>query len=161
VNRTRAESFIAAHEGCEFIAYDDTEGKRTVGVGFNLDRAGADTRIHALGLDYTDVYHGRCTLTTAHCSALFTVDLDDAIADAKAIVSNFASQPEDIQMVIVDMIFNLGASGFSKFVNTVAALQRHDYCKAADEMQSSKWAQQVPNRAKDDIALVRLYCLPT
>lgn len=153
--------FIGAHEGCEYIAYTDSEGHRTIGIGFNLEKEGADTRIRALGLNHAEVLSGSCTITDAHASALFTIDLDDAIQNARGIVKNFGTHPDDVQMVIVDMIFNLGAAGFQKFIKLIAALEVKDYCTAANEMQTSKWAQQVPNRAKDNIAIIRLYCQPS
>jgi lysozyme len=160
MTRTHMEALIRKHEGCEYISYNDTEGKRTIAIGFNLDKEGARTRIEALGLNYDSVYEGTHVLTYEHCNALLKVDLDDAIDNARVLVSNFDEQPEDVQSVIVDMIYNLGPSGFSKFVKTIAALVAKDYCTAVAEMSVSKWARQVPNRAKDDIDIVEAHCQP-
>jgi len=154
MEENKTEKLIRKHEGVEYIAYDDSMGLRTIGVGFNLTKEGAKTRINALGLDYDDVYSGQFTLTDTHVSALFKVDLQDAIESAETLVKNFGTLPDAIQAVIVDMIFNLGAAGFAKFKNTIAAFERKDYLDAANEMQNSQWARQVPNRAKEDIQLV-------
>jgi lysozyme len=51
-------------------------------------------------------------------------------------------------MVVVDMIFNLGAARFSRFKKLNAALALRDYTLAAHEMMDSKWYTQVGRRAK-------------
>jgi len=158
MNRLTTEALIRKHEGVEYVAYDDSEGIRTIGIGFNLQKEGAQRRIGALGLDYDAVFSGACTLTDQHCSALFSVDLDDAIEQASGIVSNFSLQPDDVQSVIVDMVYNLGAAGFQKFTKAIAAFEDKDYCTAAAELQNSLWARQVPSRAKEDISMVKAFC---
>jgi len=155
MNRAYTEELIRKHEGVRYESYDDTRGYRTVGIGFNLDKPGADTRIQVLGIDFNDLYHGACKLEDQHCSALLKVDLDDAISIAHTIVSNFDSLPDDVQAVVIDMIFNLGASGFAKFKKLIAALTANDFKTAALEMEYSAWYNQVPNRAKEDIEIVR------
>ena len=50
--------------------------------------------------------------------------------------------------VVVNMIFNLGRTGFARFTKTIAYLSGRDYEAAADEMLDSRWAEQVGNRAK-------------
>ena len=59
------------------------------------------------------------------------------------------------QAVILDMAFNLGMLGISKFHNMWYALNHKDYEKAADEMLHSKWAKQVGQRAEDNARLMR------
>jgi GH24 family phage-related lysozyme (muramidase) len=158
MNRTAMQAHIRKHEGCEYTSYDDSLGVRTVGVGFNLTRKDAKPRIEAMGLDYDLVYAGKLKLADAHCRALLMVDVEDAIEAASAIVGSFEDQPEDVQLVIVDMIFNLGAPRFAKFTKAIAALEARDYCTAAAEMRSSRWAEQVPNRARADIEIVLGHC---
>ena len=51
-------------------------------------------------------------------------------------------------------IFNLGRVGLSNFHHMIAALNDGDYERAAQEMQNSTWAKQVPVRAKQDIAMM-------
>ena len=68
---------------------------------------------------------------------------------------NFHKQPRDIQIVLVDMAFNLGDNGLGKFVKFRKALMRYDYKSAADEMIDSKWYYQVGNRSKELVQIVR------
>ena len=64
-------------------------------------------------------------------------------------------QPEAVQSVLVDMSYNLGVHGLMKFHKMLDAMQNGDYDTAADEIDSSKWADEVPSRAKRASAILR------
>ena len=51
------------------------------------------------------------------------------------------------QLVVADLLFNLGVAGWRKFVRANAALSRGDYEQAANELESSRWYNQVRRRA--------------
>ena len=156
MNREATRSLIYKHEGMRHVVYLDSKGIMTIGVGFNLERPGARQKIAACGVDYNQLCSGATALKSAEqVDSLFEDDLDEAIEDAITSVSNFIDQPDEVQMVIVDMVFNLGVGGFRAFKKTIAALEAKDYETAANEMQNSKWAEQVPNRAAENIRLVR------
>lgn len=157
MNRKELASLIRRHEGVRYTVYADTVGKPTIGVGFNLQRAGARVRVGAVGADYEQILNGSAALTETQVNSLFSVDLDDAIDSARGIVRNFGQQPEPVQHVIVDMVFNLGPAGFQKFEKTILALEAKDYAAAAAQMADSLWAGQVPNRAQEHIKTVMEY----
>jgi lysozyme len=50
--------------------------------------------------------------------------------------------------VIIEMCFQLGKTGVSKFKKMFTALQTEDYTTASEEMLDSKWFEQTPVRAK-------------
>ena len=50
--------------------------------------------------------------------------------------------------VLIEMCFQLGVTGVSKFRNMFEALKIPDYIKASEEMLDSKWHEQTPARAK-------------
>jgi lysozyme len=50
--------------------------------------------------------------------------------------------------VLIEMCFQLGVTGVSKFRNMFEALKIPDYNKASEEMLDSKWHEQTPARAK-------------
>lgn len=157
MDRQRALSFIQGHEGRRNWVYNDSEGIPTIGVGFNLQKDGAQGRIEALGVEFNQLLAGTVSLTNAQIDTLFNADLDTAMADAAQRVPSFWNLPDDAQLGVVDMVFNLGGPRFSGFVNLIAALSNTppDFLTAAAQMGDSRWAKQVPNRAADDIALVR------
>ena len=157
MDRKATENLIKKNEGVRFTVYADTVGKPTIGIGFNLERSGARDRIRAVGADYEKVLSGSIALSEAQVLGLFSLDLDDAIRDATALVENFSKHPDDVQAVIVDMVFNLGPRGFQNFTKTIAALEHEDYATAAAQMADSLWAAQVPNRAQANIKTVMRY----
>ena len=54
----------------------------------------------------------------------------------------------DAQNILIEMIFQMGKNGVSKFRNMMKALRGHNYSLASSEMLDSLWAKQTPNRAK-------------
>ena len=60
----------------------------------------------------------------------------------------FSKANDDTKEVVVEMCYQLGVGGFSKFKKTISYLAAKDYKKASVEMLDSKWAKQTPNRAK-------------
>ena len=57
--------------------------------------------------------------------------------------------PPQIQDVIMEMCYQLGVTGFSKFKKTILFLQNKQFHDASQEMLDSLWARQTPNRAKE------------
>ena len=55
--------------------------------------------------------------------------------------------PEDIQMVVIEMCYQIGVTGVSKFKKTLSYLQEKEWGQASVEMLDSKWAKQTPTRA--------------
>ena len=51
--------------------------------------------------------------------------------------------------IVVEMVFQLGKTGVSKFHNFLAALRDNppQWLTASEEMLDSRWAKQTPNRA--------------
>ena len=148
-------NFVEQWEGREHEVYLDTEGNRTIGVGFNLERAGARERIEALGLDYDQVLAGDQRLTDGQIDALLRPDVEQAMADARDLVENFDQLPHEVQEIVVDMVYNLGRDGFAGFENAIDALEQEDFARAADEMQDSLWYGQVGRRAQNHVETVR------
>ena len=116
---------LELHEGFRSFPYRDTVGKLTIGIGRNLDDVG---------------------ITMSEAFFMLEHDIRKAIK----YLENFAwylALDEVRQRVIVDMVFNLGANGFSKFKRTIQALKDQDYDKASEQMLKSLWARQVGTRA--------------
>ena len=67
----------------------------------------------------------------------------------------FDSLPSDCKTVLMEMCYQLGVTGVSKFKKALKAMEDGDWEKAADEMLDSKWAKQTPRRAKEMSNIVR------
>ena len=55
---------------------------------------------------------------------------------------------DSVKEVVVEMCYQLGLAGFSKFKKTISYLEKRNYLEGSKEMLLSKWAKQTPNRAK-------------
>lgn len=122
----RLRESLKKHEGKRLKVYDDTEGIATIGYGRNLVGVGIsdDEAEYLLGNDITRAWQG-----------------------AMEVVPSFATLTDARQEVLVEMVFNLGAAGVSKFRKTLFFIAEKDWDKAAEEMLDSQWAEQVGNRA--------------
>ena len=149
-----AAAWIEHWEGRRNKTYIDTMGHPTVGVGFNLDANGAPAAITALGLDYAQVRAGTQLLTDPQIDTLLQQGINQVVSVATMPIPAFNSLPSNQQIVIVDMIFNLGLAGFSKFVQTIKAINAQDWQTASQQMQQSAWFNQVGNRAKADVDMM-------
>ena len=146
---------LARHEGTRLQSYDDSEGNRTVGIGFNLDRAGAREAIEAIGANFDDIYSGTAELTRNQANNLLQQDLGTAVQDATNFLPDLNQHPARVQEAIINMAFNLGGPRLRRFQRARQALQNFDYDAAADEMLNSRWAGQVGNRANELADAVR------
>ena len=63
---------------------------------------------------------------------------------------------DKVREVVVEMCYQLGLNGFSKFKKTISYLEKKNYIWASKEMLDSKWAKQTPNRAKKLSKIVEL-----
>jgi lysozyme len=55
--------------------------------------------------------------------------------------------PEEVQLILCNMCFNMGPTRLRKFKKMIAAINVQDWDEAANQMVDSKWYTQVPNRA--------------
>ncbi|PZT48182.1 hypothetical protein B6S12_05015 [Helicobacter valdiviensis] len=56
---------------------------------------------------------------------------------------------------LVDLVYNLGFTGFKGFKKTISALEQKDFNKAACELEDSKWFRQVKRRGVAIVDLIR------
>ncbi len=118
---------IKESEGFRATVYKCTEGYDTIGYGFTVKDL-------VLGEDICDMI------------------LERKIAELKLKIDQYfpfySDMPEQAQDIVLEMCYQLGIYGFSKFKKTIDHLMRKDYKAASLEMLDSKWARQTPNRAK-------------
>jgi len=119
---------LRVEEGVKTSAYRDSRGILTIGVGFNIDGD------HGGGLDDTEI-----DFILAHRIAL--------VADAAQRYPWFDGLSKERQMVVLDMMYNLGPEKFSLFHGTHHAIATGAWDQAALNMLNSLWARQVGKRA--------------
>lgn len=151
---TRIREYIVSNEGRRSRAYCDTLGLPTIGVGFNLRRSDAPRRIEALGLNFSQVAAGTQSLTDDQIDGLFDDDFDTALAGAMDLVPCFEILSPGRQDVLVDMAFNVGIAGLSRFSRFLSALNASDWETAEAEIVNSLYFRQVGDRGKRNAAAV-------
>lgn len=150
----KLKELVSRHEGVRYSVYIDTEGCKTIGIGFNLDDRTAKPVCEDFGINYDLLLKGaRLTVNQVH--RLFDYSIDSAFQMAHMACPEFDDLCENAQLALTDMTFNMGYTRLLGFKLMLAALARQDYTTAAKEMAESVWAGQTGNRAKDDIALMQ------
>ena len=150
-----ATAFIEPFEGRRHQAYRDSRGNMTIGVGFNLDRAGAADDLEKLlpEISYYALRRGDTSLNDTQIDTLLCHDTQRAIDTARRQIKNFDALPIDAQLILIDMTFNTGS--LHKWRNLRSALTRSDYDAAADAMYRSLWRKQTGRRANHLIQMMR------
>ena len=147
MNRERLLKSVKEHEGFRSKVYLDTLGKRTVGYGH---------------LCVEDHWEDDKEYEWGYLEEILHKDLREAIAGADELIEqhNCKDLEGQAKEVVVEMIFQLGKTGVSKFKKMWEALSEYNYIGASFEMLDSKWANQTPNRAKKMAALMKA-CSPS
>ncbi len=126
-------------EGVRYEVYRDHMGYGTFGVGHLITSKDEEAGL----LEGTPVSEERVW-------SAFESDLSEAMIDCNKLygTSTFSRWPEEVQEVLVNMVFNLGRTRLAKFVNFRKALIQEDWRRAAVEGRDSRWYLQVTNRAE-------------
>ena len=128
---------LEVDEGVKYEIYNDHLGYPTFGIG-HLVRDTDPEAGAALG---TPVSEDRVI-------EAFNQDVETVLSDCNILYDNFGDLPEEAQLIIANMMFNLGRPRLSKFKGMKAGVDAKDWNKAADEMVDSAWYRQVTNRAE-------------
>ena len=126
-------------EGVVNEVYLDHLGYQTFGVGH-------------LVLE-TDPEHGAevgTAVSEDRVKECFEKDLDTAISECELLYEEgvFGDLPDEVQQILVNMMFNMGRTRLSKFKKMHAAILESDWKEAAIEGRDSRWHKQVTNRAE-------------
>lgn len=136
------KSVLEDHEGRKNRVYKCTAGKRTIGIGHNIDAKGLPDDIEAFLED--EGY-----ITEDMIDELFLMDIKDAEKDARKLYPSFDSLSDRRKIALIDFVFNVGYGTAKTFLNTNKAINRGDWEKAAEGLLNSKYARQVGRRAED------------
>ena len=119
---------IKKHEGFRPTVYQCTEGYDTIGYGFAVK----------------DLYLSKdiCDIILAEKLAKLQLDISNKF-------EWFENSPEVVRNAVINMCYQLGLAGFSKFKKTIYYLETEQYKEAAIECLDSLWARQTPNRAEE------------
>ena len=144
MDKDRLREEIASDEGCRMEIYLDHLGLPTMGIG------------HLITQDDPEYNQPVGTvITEERVRQLFNLDIAVTLEDCRMIYPDFESLPEEAQLVIANMCFQLGRPRLTKFRKMKAAIDERRWSDAADEMVDSRWHDQTPNRAKRLVKRIR------
>ena len=127
---------LEVDEGVKYEIYKDHLGYPTFGIGH-------------LVID-SDPEYGQdigTPVSEDRVIEAFDNDVQIVLSDCERLYNDFNVLPEEVQLIIANMMFNMGRPRLSKFKGMKAGVDAQDWNKAADEMIDSNWYKQVPNRA--------------
>jgi lysozyme len=125
---------IKEHEGFKSRVYKCTEGYDTIGYGFAIKDLELDEDI---------------------AEEILLRKLEKLIKRLRDKFDWLDDVPHAVQGVLVNMSYQMGVNGVSKFKKALHAMQMFQWKKAADELLDSRWAKQTPNRAKELSEIIR------
>ena len=120
------KDILIKHEGLRLHLYDCPAGKKTIGVGRNLEDVG---------------------ISEEEAMFLFENDIKRVTDNLDKHWEVWRTFPERAQRVCVDLVFNIGVTGFMNFRRTRALMEMGEWLKASEELLDSKYAVQLPNRS--------------
>lgn len=128
---------LKVDEGVKYEIYLDHLGLPTFGIGHLI-------------VDSDPEY--QCEVGTPvsadRVQECFEKDVQQVLSDCKTLYPDFDSLPGEVQLIIANMMFNMGRPRLSKFKGMKAAVDAGDWHRAAVEMVDSRWYNQVTNRAE-------------
>jgi len=125
---------IKEHEGFRDQVYKDSLGFATIGYGHLV-----------LSIDS---FKEGVTYKKKELEKVFDSDFDTAKSNANQLIEGLPIHHQ-AKCVIIEMVFQLGIGGVSKFKKMWEALKQNDYHTASEEMLDSRWAKQTPKRAEE------------
>ena len=137
MNKDQLREELAEDEGCKFEIYLDHLGLPTFGIGHLVVEG--------------DPEHGQPVGTPVEderVRQVFALDIASTLDECQVLYPDFDDLPEECQLIIANMMFNMGRPRLSAFKGMKAGVDARDWNRAADEMVDSRWHDQVPNRAK-------------
>ena len=137
MNKDKLREELAEDEGCKFEIYLDHLGLPTFGIGHLVVEG--------------DPEHGQPVGTPVdneRVRQVFALDIAATLDECHVLYPDFDDLPEEAQLIIANMMFNMGRPRLSAFKGMKAGVDARDWNRAADEMVDSRWHDQVPNRAK-------------
>ncbi len=123
-------------EGVKHEIYLDHLGLPTFGIGHLITKSDEEYG-EDVGTPVSDDRVKEC----------FESDVKQVIKDCQILYDDFNDLPEEAQLIIANMMFNMGRPRLSKFKGMKRGVDARDWNQAADEMVDSRWYKQVTNRA--------------
>ena len=132
----RLKEEIKEDEGYKNEIYLDHLSLKTLGVGHLIKETDPEYDLE-VGTHIDD----------ERVNELFEEDINVTIDECRKLYYDFDKLPEEAQLIICNMMFNMGRPRLSRFHKMKRAVENREWKEASNEMKDSKWYRQVTNRA--------------
>ena len=137
MNLEQLQQELKRDEGCVNAIYLDHLNLPTCGIGHLITE--------------WDEEYGQpigTTISEDRVNELFKKDIKVTLEECEILYPNFNNLPEEAQLILANMMFNMGRPRLSKFKKMNKAIADGDYLEASLQMEDSRWYKQVTNRAE-------------
>lgn len=149
-----AVDLIEDGEGFRKNPYICPAGYLTIGHGINLDsHKEIKDELNREGFVNSE---GILEITESKSKEILMYFVDDIVEKIGSEKWYLNADTSLRKAVVIDMVYNLGLSGFKKFKKCLSAIEASNYGDAADEMMDSKWYAQVKNRGVRNVKYMRV-----
>ena len=136
MNIEKLREELKIDEGVKYEIYLDHLSLPTCGVGHLIKETDPE-----FGLEVGT------KIDEERVNELFDEDIKVTLDECTYLYEDFYTLPEEAQLIIANMMFNLGRPRLSRFLKMKKAVDNRDWIEASNQMKDSKWYRQVPNRA--------------
>ena len=134
MNTDELKKDLIIDEGLKLKPYKCSAGKITIGVGRNIQEIG---------------------ITKEEALYLLDNDIDRVEQELDRSFTWWRTMSERRQRALANMCFNLGLKTLLGFKNMLSAMERKDFETAANEAIDSDWYNQVKDRSKRIVEMIR------
>ncbi len=134
VDRLREE--LKTDEGCKYEIYLDHLGLPTFGIGHLVTERDSEYQ-KEVGTVVDEI----------RVNEVFEQDIHVTIGECRKLFDDWDKLPEEVRLILANMMFNMGRPRLSKFRKMIQAIRDGDWLEAGYQMKDSRWYKQVTNRA--------------
>jgi len=139
MNKQSVYEQLKIDEGVKYEVYLDHLGYKTFGIGHLVTRRDPEWS-YKVGTEVSE----------ERVRQAFENDIQVSISECMTLYGqeDFCSFPDEVQQILVNMMFNLGRPRLKGFRKFNAAIKEGRWAEAAVEGRDSLWYKQVTNRAE-------------
>ena len=137
---------LTVDEGVKYEVYLDHLGLPTCGIGHLITDTDPE---HGLDVG-TEIGEERV-------NELFEQDINITIDECKKLYYDFDELPEEAQLIICNMMFNMGRPRLSRFHKMKRAVDNREWEEAANQMKDSRWHKHTTNICEELASIVANY----
>ena len=138
MNIEQVQKQLEIDEGVVYKIYTDHLGYPTFGIGHLITKNDPEFE-EPVGTP----------VSKERVDSVFAIDIKIAEDECCVLYPFWEELPEEVQEILVNMMFNLGRPRLTKFKKMNAALEMGDWKTAAIEGRDSRWYHQVGRRSQE------------